>query len=133
MLEHYVHVEGTPAPKGYSHAVACTGRMIAVSGQVPLDAQGRPVGDRPEIQARQVFENLRTVLGAAGASLDDVVKITAYLTDLGDLATFRQVRDQYFSQDHPPASSLVQVAGLIHPAFRFEVEAWAVVPEETAR
>jgi reactive intermediate/imine deaminase len=108
--------------------------MLAVSGQVPLDAQGRPVReDQPEAQARQVFENLRTVLEAAGARLEDVVKITAYLTDLGDLATFRQVRDQYFAADHPPANSLVQVTRLIHPAFRFEAEAWAVVPEEKIR
>ena len=57
MQEHYVRPEGLPPANGYSHAVAFSGRMVAVSGQVPLDGQGRIVGqDDPYAQARQVFE-----------------------------------------------------------------------------
>jgi hypothetical protein len=54
-------------------------------------------------------------------------KLTIYLTDLADLSVFRQVRDEYISLEHPPASSLVQVSGLINPAFRIEVDALAAI------
>jgi enamine deaminase RidA (YjgF/YER057c/UK114 family) len=84
---HYVRPDGLPPVNGYSHAVAFTGRMVVVSGQVPLDAQGRLVGqDDPAAQGRQVFENLRTALAAAGASMSQVVKLTVFLTDLAHLA-----------------------------------------------
>ena len=72
-----------PAPDGvfpaaqYSHVVMGTGRLVAVAGQVAVDEDGKPVGEGdPEAQARQVFENLRRCLAAAGASFDDVVKLT---------------------------------------------------------
>src|SRR5450755_928328 len=113
MQQHYVRPDGLPPVNGYSHAVAFSGRMVAVSGQVPLDGQGRLAGqDDPRAQVRQVFDNLTAALAAAGASMEHVVKLTVYLTDLTDLAdldAFRQVRDEYISLDKPPASTLVQV------------------------
>ncbi|EID54648.1 putative translation initiation inhibitor, yjgF family [Saccharomonospora xinjiangensis XJ-54] len=131
MREHYVRPEGLPPTNGYSHAVAFTGRMIAVSGQVPLDGQGRLVGqdgqDGAYAQARQVFENLIAALAAAGAGMEHVVKLTFYLTDLGDLDAVRRARDEFISPDNPPASSLVEVKGLVHPAFRVEIDALASV------
>jgi reactive intermediate/imine deaminase len=128
MPQHYIRPEGTPPVNGYSHAVAFTGRMIAVSGQVPLDASGQLVGPGdPRAQTRQVFENLAAALAAAGAALTDIVKLTVFLTDLADLEAFRQVRDQHFPASSPPASSLVQVSGLVHPGFRVEIEALAAV------
>jgi len=57
------------------------------------------------------------------------VKLTVFLTDLADLAVFRDVRDEFLAGGPPPASSLVQVAGLVNPAFRVEVEALAVLPD----
>jgi reactive intermediate/imine deaminase len=131
MQQHYVRPDGLPPVNGYSHAVAFSGRMVAVSGQVPLDGQGRLAGqDDPRAQVRQVFDNLTAALAAAGASMEHVVKLTVYLTDLTDLAdldAFRQVRDEYISLDKPPASTLVQVSGLVNPAFRVEIEALAVI------
>lgn len=128
MQEHFYRPDGLPPVNGYSHAVAFDGRMVVVSGQVPLDADGQLVGaDDPEAQLRQVFTNLVAALDAAGATPRDVVKLTAFLTDLDDLAAFRKVRDEFLPTDQPPASSLVQVAGLVHPAFRAEVEALAAV------
>jgi reactive intermediate/imine deaminase len=126
MTEFYLRLDGMPPGKGYSHAVAFTGRTVIISGQLPLDRDGKLAGTEPEAQLRQVFENLSVALAAAGAGMDQVVKLTVYLTDLADLATFRQVRDEYLSADHPPASSLVQVAGLVHPEARVEIEALAV-------
>jgi reactive intermediate/imine deaminase len=117
-----------PPVNGYSHAVDFTGRMVMISGQVPLDEQGRLVGQgNSEAQISQVFRNLTTALAAAGATMDQVVKLTVYLTDLADLDAFRRVRDEYISPDKPPASSLVQVSGLVHPGFRVEIEALAAI------
>ncbi|HEU5156775.1 MAG TPA: RidA family protein [Streptosporangiaceae bacterium] len=128
MREHYVRPEGLPPVNGYSHAVAFEGRMVVVSGQVPVNAAGEPVGkDDAEAQVRQVFDNLAGALAAAGAGLEQIVKLTVFLTDLGDLDVFRRVRDEYVSSALPPASSLVQVSGLVHPAFRVEIEALAAV------
>jgi reactive intermediate/imine deaminase len=125
--EHFVRPDGLPPVNGYSHAVAFTGRLIAISGQVPLDAQGRLAGTDPQAQVRQVFENLVAALAAAGAGIEHVVKLTVYLTDMADLAAFRQVRDEYISPDNPPASTLVQVSSLANPAFRIEVDALAAI------
>ncbi len=58
--------------------------------------------------------------------MSQVVKLTVFLTDLADLADFRRVRDEFITEQAPPASSLVQVSGLVNPAFRVEVEALAV-------
>ena len=126
-MQYYLRPDGLPPVNGYSHAVAFTGRMVVVSGQVPVDGQGRLVGqDDPAAQVRQVFANLSAALAAAGARMDQVVKLTVYLMDLADLRVFRQVRDSYISADRPPASSLVQVSGLVNPEFRVEIEALAV-------
>ena len=129
MRRHHVRPEGLPPTNGYSHIVEFSGRLLVVSGQVPLDAEGQLVGaDDPEAQIRQVFKNLRTALASSGAGFEDIVKITVFLTDLADLEAFRRVRDDYVTGDTAPASSLVRVAGLVNPAFRVEVEALAVVP-----
>ncbi|AUH44965.1 RidA family protein [Streptomyces sp. CMB-StM0423] len=128
-MQHIVRPDGSPPVNGYSHAVTCTGTMVAVSGQVPLDEAGRLVGaNDAEAQVRQVFANLTTALRAAGSGLEHVVKLTVYLTDLDDLPAFRRVRDEIQNPALPPASSLVQVAGLVSPEFRVEVDALAVVP-----
>ena len=96
-------------------------------GQVPLDGQGRLAGPDVRAQVRQVFDNLTAALAAASASMEHVVKLTVYLTDLADLDAFREVRDEYISLDKPPASTLVQVSGLVNPAFRVEIDALAVI------
>jgi reactive intermediate/imine deaminase len=127
-MDHYVRPDGMPPVNGYSHAVAFQGRLVAVSGQVPLDADGRLVGQNdPEAQVRQVFTNLEAALAAAGATMDHVVKLTVFLTDMADLAAFRTVRDEFIRADKPPASSLVRVSGLVNPEFRIEVEALAAI------
>ncbi|WP_329123622.1 RidA family protein [Streptomyces sp. NBC_01465] len=128
-MEHFLRPEGTPPTNGYSHAVAFSGKSVAVSGQVPVDAEGRIVGEGDaEAQIRQVFVNLRAALAGAGAELADVAKLTVFLTDLADLGAFRKVRDEFIDVERPPACSLVQVVGLVHPAFRVEIEALAALP-----
>lgn len=114
-------------PRGYSHVVEITGgRTIYVSGQIAVDRDGRVVGAGDfEAQTRQVFENLKAALDAAGATLDDVVKITMFVTDMSRLQTLRAVRDTYFT-GAPPASSLVEVSRLVLPELMVEIEAIAV-------
>jgi reactive intermediate/imine deaminase len=114
-------------PRGYSHVVEVTGgRTIYVSGQIAVDKDGRVVGAGDfEAQTRQVFENLKAALDAAGATLADIVKITMFVTDISRLQTLRAVRDSYFT-GAPPASSLVEVSRLVLPELMVEIEAIAV-------
>ncbi|WP_225835682.1 RidA family protein [Streptomyces sp. NK08204] len=123
-----------PAPDGlapaaqYSHVVTATGRFVAVSGQLALDEHGELVGKGdPAAQARQVFENLRRCLAAAGAGFTDVVKLTYFVTDMAFMPAIRAARAAHIPDDRLPASSAVQVAGLVAPEFLMEVEAIAVV------
>ncbi|MDC0766385.1 RidA family protein [Streptomyces sp. HD] len=124
-----------PAPDGvapaaqYTHVVLGTGRFVAVSGQLALDEHGGLVGEGdPAAQARQVFENLRRCLAAAGATFDDVVKLTYFVTDMSHMPALRTARAEHIPDDRLPAASAVQVAGLVRPEFLMEVEAFAVVP-----
>jgi enamine deaminase RidA (YjgF/YER057c/UK114 family) len=123
-----------PAPDGvapatqYSHVVMGTGRLVAVSGQLALDEDGELVGEGdPAAQARQVFENLRRCLAAAGATFDDVVKLTCFVTDMAHMPAVRAARVEHIPDDRLPASSAVQVAALVRPEFLMEIEAFAVV------
>ncbi len=126
MIDHITPPDVAPG-FGYSHVVAATGRLIAVSGQVALDESGQLVGPGdPEAQARQVFENLRRCLAAADATFADVVKFTVYVTDLATMTAVRAVRDEYVDTTRPPASSAVQVAGLVLPELLLEIDALAV-------
>ncbi|MFD6999265.1 RidA family protein [Streptomyces mirabilis] len=125
-----------PAPDGvapaaaYSHVVLGTGRFVAVSGQLALDEDGKLVGaGDAAAQARQVFENLRRCLAAAGATFDDVVKLTFFVTDMAHMPAVRAGRDAHIPADRLPAASAVQVAALVRPEFLMEIEAYAVVGE----
>ena len=119
---------GPPAANGYSHAavVAPGSRLIHTSGQVAVDAHG-DIPDGIEEQTRLVFRNLGDVLASAGAGWADVVKLTYFVTDTTDLPAVRKVRDEFVDVTRPPASSLVQVAGLFRPGLLIEVEAVAAV------
>ncbi len=127
-MDYYVRPAGMPPANGYSHAVAFGGPTLVISGQVPLDEEGRLVGrGDARAQLRQVFRNLAAALAAAGATMDQVVKLTVFLTDMADLQAFREVRDEFVALDRPPASSLVQVSRLVSPEFRVEIEAIAAL------
>ncbi|MFF9061380.1 RidA family protein [Streptomyces sp. NPDC014882] len=119
--------DGVAAAAQYTHVVLGTGRLVAVSGQLPLDERGRTVGEGdPRAQARQVFENLRRCLAAAGATFDDVVKLTYFVTDMAHMPAVREARAAHIPDDRLPAASAVQVAALVRPEFLMEIEAFAV-------
>ncbi|MFD6885149.1 RidA family protein [Streptomyces sp. NPDC059957] len=124
--------EGVAPGTGYNHVVWGTGRFVAVSGQCAFDEKGEVVGEGDAAaQARQVFENLRLCLAAAGATFDDVVKLTYFVTDVAHLPAVREARDEVIAPDRLPASSAVQVAALFRPELLMEIEAFAVLPERT--
>jgi enamine deaminase RidA (YjgF/YER057c/UK114 family) len=103
------------------------GRLLYISGQVAWDAAGNIVGKGDvRAQAKQVFENLRGVLRAAGGDLSSLMKITTYITKLEDFPAVAQARSEVFPGELP-ASTLIVVKGLFHPDFLLEVEGTAAV------
>jgi enamine deaminase RidA (YjgF/YER057c/UK114 family) len=123
-----------PPPRGYSHIViAPAGRRVLISGQVSVDSSGTVVGARDfRAQCIQVFENLARALRSTGASFDDVVATTTYVTRLDQLEVLREVRARYLPADAPPASTLVQVVSLYRRELMIEVAVEAVVPDSGA-
>ena len=110
----------------YSQAVR-TGELLFVSGQIPLDpASGALVDGSIADQTRQIFANLRAILAAAGASLDNVVRTTVYLADMADFAAMNEVYGTFFASP-APARSTVQAAGLPRNA-RIEIDLIASLP-----
>src|SRR5579864_562016 len=119
-------VSGANAPKAigpYSQAVR-TGHLLFLSGQIPLDpATGQMVEGDVAAQTRRVMDNLAAVLGGAGLTFADVVRITIFLADLGDFAAVNEVYGSYLSEPYP-ARATVQVARLPRDA-RVEIDAIA--------
>lgn len=106
----------------YSQAVA-VGPFVFVSGQIPLDNQGKLAAGDIVVQTVQVLENIKAILAAAGLTLADVVKTTVFLSDLADFQEMNRVYGEFFPEE-PPARSTVQVAGLPKSA-AVEIEAVA--------
>jgi 2-iminobutanoate/2-iminopropanoate deaminase len=114
-----------PAPAGpYSHAVVANG-FVFISGQGPMNPGTGTMPDAFAEQVRQTFKNVQTILEAAGSSLDDVVKVNAYVTDLTRFAEFNDVYKEFF-QDNPPARTTVATALL---GILVEVDCIAVIGE----
>jgi len=113
-------------PDGYSHVVKA-GNMVFVSGQHPVAGDGTLVGrGDPYVQAKQCYQNLRYALEAAGASLEDVVKINTYSTNEDYRWVLIRSRPEFFQPPYP-ASTGVVVTGLSGPDFMFEVDATAIL------
>lgn len=106
-----VQTEKAPQAIGpYSQAVV-TGEWIFTSGQIPLTPEGELVGGGIEEQTRQVLENVKSVLEAAGSGLEQVVKITIFLKDMNQFQTVNEIYGGYF-KEHQPARSCVEVSRL---------------------
>jgi len=116
--------------RGYTQVVSASGfgRLIVVSGQLPLDRGNALVGPGDiEAQTRACYENLRRSLRAAGAELSNVIRMTTYLTHLArDAAGVRKVRAEFFGRTTPPASTMIEIPSLLN-GMLIEVEAMAVV------
>lgn len=121
-----IHTDRAPAAIGpYSQAVRA-GDTVYLSGQIPLDpGSGLLVEGDIAAQARRAFDNLRAVCDAAGGSLDRIVRLGLYLTDLSHFAAVNTVMSEYFNSPFP-ARSTVQVSALPRGA-QFEVDAVMVL------
>ena len=99
------------------------GDLLFVSGNVAVDGSGNLVGGSDsEAQSRQVMANIRTIVEAAGGKMEDVAKITCFITDINNYSGYSKVRSETWPSS-PPASSTVVVAGLVRPEYLVEVEA----------
>lgn len=114
--------EGMAKPKPPYSPVVVSGDLVYTAGQVGYDAEGKLVEGGIEEQTRRALENVRTALAAAGCTMDDVVKVTAFLADLGDFAGYNEVYREFFSEPYPARTSVQ--AGL-PPATLVEIEAVA--------
>jgi 2-iminobutanoate/2-iminopropanoate deaminase len=111
--------DGIAQPKVPYSQVFVSDDLVFVSGQIAFDEDRQLVADDIEGQCHRVFENLRRCLTAAGCGFDDVVKVTAFLTDLGNFAAFNAVYEQYF---RPPFPARSTVGVQLVPGILVEVE-----------
>ena len=119
-------------PPGYSQVVdVSASRIVFISGQTALDRDGHVVGKNDfAAQAAQVFRNLEVALRASGCTTANLVKLTVFLTDMDNLASYREARNRFFATVTPqaaPAVTLVEVSKLYGPDFMIEIEAIAAV------
>jgi enamine deaminase RidA (YjgF/YER057c/UK114 family) len=116
--------------KSWSKSVEVLGgRVLYISGQIPVDDDGEIIGPGDvERQSRVVLDKIRQLVTDAGGSLANVVKILGFLTQAEYYPVYDRVRGEFFGQE-PPASSTIVVAGLVRPEFLVEVEAVAVLPD----
>lgn len=106
------------------------GDLVVLSGQAALDEHGEIVGEGDfEAQAEQTFSNLRRVLEAAGSSLEKVVKVTIFLTDMSNFPRIVELRGRWFTPPWP-ADTIVEVSSLALPELMIEIEAIALVEGE---
>ena len=107
MSKQPIHTDSAPAAIGtYSQAIRAGG-TVYLSGQIPLVPETMElVNGGAELQIRQVFDNLLAVAEAAGGTLADIVKLTVYLTDLGDFPTVNEIMAEYFTEPYPARAAI---------------------------
>jgi 2-iminobutanoate/2-iminopropanoate deaminase len=134
MSKEIIYTADAPEPVGpYSQAIAvpASGKLVFLSGQIAIDpSTGQVMTDADiQTQTRQVFENLKAVLGAANASWGDVIKTSVFLADMNDFAAMNQVYGAYFDAVAPyaPARACVEVSRLPKDVL-VEIECIAIVP-----
>jgi len=126
MTKDAIQTQGAPAAIGpYSQAIRA-GKTLYLSGQIGLDPATMQMVEGIEAQAHQVFRNLRAVTQAAGGKLDDMVKVSILMVNLGDFTKVNEIMATYFTQPYP-ARATYQVAALPRGAL-IEVEGTVVLP-----
>lgn len=103
--------------------------FLSISGQTPIDDEGRTVGTTMAEQTRQVLERIKRIVEHAGGTMRDIVRVRVYVTDIGAeaLSEVHRVRNEYFPPDAKPASTLVQISGIIRAGAMIEIDADAVL------
>jgi reactive intermediate/imine deaminase len=125
-----IRVDGMSEPVSHFTHVVTVGRLVFVSGCVATDGAGKLVGGSDVVaQARQVHENLKRCLAAAGATFADICKVTVFVRNMAHREAINTVRKEYFGQSRP-ASTLVEVSRFVRDDYLLEIEATAVLPEQ---
>jgi enamine deaminase RidA (YjgF/YER057c/UK114 family) len=128
MAKQIVNPAAMAKPTGYSYAVKKSGTPIFISGQVALDGAGKLVGEGDAArQTEQAFRNLRTVVEACGGTMDDIVKITVFVTDAAFRPAVAAARQKHFKEGEYPASTYLVVSALAVPQLLVEIEAVAMI------
>ena len=120
-----VKTEPDPYAQFYISQAMRVGELIFVSGQASLDLQGNVVNGDFETQARRSIDNLSLVLRAGGSSLDKLVKVNIFVTDISQFDVVMKLRQEYFSKPYP-ADTICEVKSLALPELLFEIEAVAI-------
>jgi len=127
----YANPPGMTQPTAYSQVVEVAGphRLVFVAGQTGVDASGKAAKEF-RAQAVQAFENIKTALASVGGSMDNIVRLVTYLTDIEQNADiYREVRASFFANKSAlPASTLLQITRLANPSYLIEVDATAILP-----
>ncbi|ODU09834.1 MAG: enamine deaminase RidA [Rubrivivax sp. SCN 71-131] len=119
---------GSSPPGGHYSSAVVAGGQVWVSGQLPIDAQGRKLGDAPfAVQAQQVLANLEAALRSAGTNPQRLVQVRVYLTDIAYSAEFDALYAQWLGV-HRPARAVIPVPAL-HHGLLIEAEAMALTAE----
>lgn len=129
MVKKVIRTDRAPAPVGpYNQAIATSGQMLFVAGQIPLDPQsGKIIGEGDiTAQTQQVMANIEAILTEAGVNWDHVVKTSVFMTDLAHFSAMNQVYAQYFAEDTAPARACVEVSRLPKDVL-VEIECIAVI------
>ena len=128
----FVNPPSVSTPHGYSQAAVIdlgNCRMVIISGQVALDAKGNLIGkDDLDKQTEQVFTNIKDIVEETGGTMDNIVKLGIFTTDVSKIQAVRNVRDKFINTQKPPASTLVQVSKLFRDDILIEIEATAIIP-----
>ncbi len=128
MPKQIINPSSMPKPSGYSYAVKRTGTPVFIAGQVAIDNAGKIIGEGDAAaQAEQVFQNLRTVVEASGGTMDDIVKLTIFVTDAAFRSAVVAARQRHFKDGQYPASTYLVISALALPQFLVEIEAVAIV------
>lgn len=126
MAKQVIVPSGLEKAVGYSHAIRI-GKTVYISGQIAHDQNGKLVGSGDaKAQGEQVYQNIKAILESCGGTMQNIVRITTYVTSLAYRPIMVEVRAKYFPKD-PPASTFLVVSSLADPAFLVEVDAVAVL------
>lgn len=131
-MSEIVQPEGWPRPKGYSNGMSARGRILAVAGQIGWDAEEKLVGATFLPQFRKALSNVMDVVAAAGGAPEHIISLTLYVTDKQEyIDAIRDVGAAYRESmgKHFPTMALVQVADLLEPGAKVEIQALAVLPD----
>jgi enamine deaminase RidA (YjgF/YER057c/UK114 family) len=127
----FVNPEALGPSRGYTYLVDVNrpGRILYLAGQLGTDTSGKVVSSDFQAQATKAYENIKIALESVGATFDNVIKMTVYLTDIRtQLPLHREVRDKYVNKAAPPASTTIEISRLAREGGLIEVDVTAALP-----